>query len=156
VEKGNGGVLLDLGGASQCTNHIKDFRIVRDGHGPAWLADCNSSRFAATALDLMRNVLICSSRACCSAPGGSLRAGSKSFAAIFSRSCILSPLHFAVQNTTDLGKRCLFGVGLNAQGEAALVRDAAAGIDRHVTAHRTPPHQGLAQAPPIEPFRSRR
>jgi len=29
----------------------------------------------------------------------------------------LSPLHFALQNTTDLGKRCLFGIGLNAQGE---------------------------------------
>jgi hypothetical protein len=27
------------------------------------------------------------------------------------------PTHFAVQNTTDSGKRCLFGIGLNAQGE---------------------------------------
>ena len=26
-------------------------------------------------------------------------------------------LHFAVQNTTDSGKRCLFDIGLNAQGE---------------------------------------
>jgi hypothetical protein len=52
----------------------------------------------------MRNVPICSSRACCSAPGGSLRAVSKSLAAIFSRSCILSPLHFAVQNTTGFGE----------------------------------------------------
>jgi hypothetical protein len=46
-----------------------------------------------------------------------LRAVSKSLAAIFSRSCILSPLHFALHNTTDLGKRCLFGIRLNAQGE---------------------------------------
>ena len=68
------------------------------------MADCNSFRFAATALNLMRNVPICSSRACCSAPGGSLRAVSKSLAAIFSRSCILSPLHFAVQNTTGFGE----------------------------------------------------
>jgi hypothetical protein len=75
------------------TNLVKDFRIVLDGHGP-WLADRNSSRFAATALNLMRNILICSSRACCSAPGGSLRAVSKSLAAIFSRSCILSPTAF--------------------------------------------------------------
>jgi hypothetical protein len=59
--------------------------------GEPYLADCNTFRFAATALNLMRNVLICSSRACCSAPGGSLRAVSKSLAAIFSRSCILSP-----------------------------------------------------------------
>jgi hypothetical protein len=101
------------------TNLIKDCRIVLDGHGPAWLADRNSSRFAATALNLMRNVLICSSRACCSAPGGSLRAVSKSLAAIFSRSCILSPLHFALQNTTDLGKRCLFGIGLKASSASA-------------------------------------
>jgi hypothetical protein len=101
------------------TNLIKDCRIVLDGHGPAWLADRNSSRFAATALNLMRNVLICSSRACCSAPGGSLRAGSKSLAAIFSRSCILSPLHFALQNTTDLGKRCLFGIELKASSASA-------------------------------------
>jgi hypothetical protein len=101
------------------TNLIKDFRIVLDGHGPVWLADCNSSRFAATALNLMRNVLICSSRACCSAPGGSLRAVSKSLAAIFSRSCILSPLHFAVQNATDSGKRCLFGIRLKASSASA-------------------------------------
>jgi|HubBroStandDraft_6_1064221.scaffolds.fasta_scaffold584935_2 hypothetical protein len=69
-----------------------------------YLADCNCLRFAATALNLMRNVPICSSRACCSTPGGSLRAVSKSLAAIFSRSCILSPLHFAVQNTTGFGE----------------------------------------------------
>ena len=31
----------------------------------------------------------------------------------------LSPLHFALQNTTDLGKRCLFGIGLNAQVSSA-------------------------------------
>ena len=31
-------------------------------------------------------------------------------------------LHFAVQNKTDLGKPFLFGIGLNAQGEAALAR----------------------------------
>jgi hypothetical protein len=71
---------------------------------PPYLADCNSFRFAATALNLMRNVPICSSRACCSAPGGSLRAVSKSLAAIFSRSCILSPLHFAMQNTAGFGE----------------------------------------------------
>ena len=54
----------------------------------AYLADCNCSRFAAIALNLVRNVPICSSRACCSAPGGSLRAVSQSLPAIFSRSCI--------------------------------------------------------------------
>src|ERR1700730_11671188 len=73
------------------------------GEAP-YLADCNSFRFAATALNLMRNVPICLSRACCSAPGGSLRAVSKSLAAVFSRSCILSPLHFAMQNTTGFGE----------------------------------------------------
>jgi hypothetical protein len=48
-----------------------------------------------------------------------LRAVSKSLAAIFSRSCILSPLHFAVQNATDSGKRCLFGIRLKASSASA-------------------------------------
>jgi hypothetical protein len=49
----------------------------------------------------MRNVLICSSRACCSAPGGSLRAVSKSLAAIFSRSCIY-PQRFSLCRTHQI------------------------------------------------------
>jgi hypothetical protein len=49
---------------------------------------CNCFCFAAIALSLVRNVPICSSRACCSVPGGSLRAVSQSLAAIFSRFCI--------------------------------------------------------------------
>jgi hypothetical protein len=76
--------------------------------GAAYSADCNCFRFAATALNLVRNVQICSSRACCSAPGGSLRAVSQSVAAIFSRSCILSQLHFAVRNTPKTTLRPLF------------------------------------------------
>ena len=103
------------------TNLIKDCRIVLDGHGPAWLADCNSSRFAATAVNLMRNVLICSSRACCSAPGGSMRAVSKSLAAIFSRSCISIPtaLRPAEHNR--------FGEALSVRYQTQRPRRAAAG-----------------------------
>ena len=124
----------------------------QQGGRPRWacsgpyLADCNSFRFAATALNLMRNVRICSTRACCSA-GGSLRAVSKSLAAMFSRSCIfIATLHFAVQSTTDLGKRRLPGIGLNAQGEQrwrAMRRSRYAGCPIHF---REPP---LSNSPPF-------
>jgi hypothetical protein len=46
-----------------------------------------------------------------------LRAVSKSLAAIFSRSCILSPLHFAVQNTTGFGEALSVRYRTNAQGK---------------------------------------
>jgi hypothetical protein len=49
-----------------------------------------------------------------------LRAVSNNLAAMSSRSCILSPSHFALRNTTGWGERCLFGIGLSAPRGGSL------------------------------------
>ena len=120
------------------TNLVKDFRVVLDGHGPTWPADCNSFRFAATALNLVRNVLICSSRACCSAPGGSLPAVSKSLAAILSRSCILSPTSFRDAEHNRFGEA--LSVRYRTHGEQryrAMRRPGSTGILKPAAQTRT-------------------
>ena len=71
------------------TNLIKDFRIVLDVHGPTCSGRELASRFQELGSHLLKVLHF------------------------------LSPLHFALQNTTDLGKRCLFGIGLNAQVSSA-------------------------------------
>jgi len=59
-----------------------------------------------------------------------LRAVSKSLAAIFSRSCILSPHCIWLCGHNRFGKRCRFGIGLNAQGEQRKNRAARLTIGR--------------------------
>ena len=81
-----------------------------------YLADCNCSRFATMAAIRARNIPISLRSSWRSGPDGSLRADSSSLAAMFSRSCISSPIAFRCAEHNGLGgKLCLFGIGLSAQ-----------------------------------------